>query len=776
MKCKLIRMTALLLTAAFTFILAGCAKQEPVPILTYAELMATVKHTADSPLADSINSVSTWGVADGKVWAYGYYSDPADLANRSGPRFATMQPDGTDVAFLEWTLPPKTLQAGPEQRVLQGIVQIALDPNGAVHLLMSEEVIACQPDGSYTIQDMMRPAQTALWLCSVTAQGTVFPVAQLQLPTAAAGETAFYYSTAANTLHCGTDGTFWVALNKYDTYSTDPAASMQCFLARFAQDGSCQSMLALDGIPMNFSPVTRDSMLVCDGSRPTHLLTDMWGQQPVLQPLSVHDGLVWGTVQPCEYDPESVLVRTLLGLSTLDLTDNTETVLLECADYDIAERTIEYAVQLQQDTFLVVTQADSFEKYQFTTLRTGADALLEGREVITVGVGEYWADDIKQAVERYNFSNPVVSVQVIDYTDAAVLEQDVLAYRAPDILILENSMDIANYARKGMFVDLYPYIDADPELHREDFIPGILTACEHDGQLPTIAASYRILTTVGDSDVVGATPGWSWEQYDALVAAWPDAVPFHNFVRENILLYLLQMSGDTFIDHVSGTADLDSPAFIRLLQTTAAYPATADSSLLDPKPDLAARRSLLRVDFVGGYRSVLNQEYAFDGPVTYKGFPSDNGSGNAAIPNLRVAISSAGKNPDDAWAFVRTLLLPEFQRKVAARDSFPLRADTLQALAAAAMQPTETDYHIPGYLGADLTGEQLAYFKQALTQTQADQVTALVQSVTTLYQNDKNIANILFEEAAYFYNGARTAEEVAAIMQNRVQTYLDEQG
>ncbi len=776
MKHTLYRIVALLLAAALVFGVAGCAKEEPAPVptLTYAELMATVKHTTDSPLADSINSVSTWGVADGKVWAYGRYIDPADFANRSGPRFATMQPDGTDVVFVEWALPEKTLQPGPEQCVLQSIVQIALDPDGAVYLLMSEEVIPCQPDGSYTIQDLMQPAQTALWLCSVTDQSTVSPVAQLQLPTAAVGEAAFYYSTTANTLHCGADGTFWVVLNKYDTYSADQAASMQCFLARFAPDGSCQSMLALDEIVRSFSPVTQNSMLVCNGSSPTCLLTDMWGQQPALQPLSATDLLVYGAVQPCEYDPESVIVRTPLGLAVLDLVDNTETVLLEWADYNIAERTIEYAVQLQQDTFLVIIQADSFEKYQFTTLRTGADDLLDGRESITIGVGEYWADTIKQAAESYNFSNPAVSVQVVDYADTAALEQDVLAHRAPDVLILENSMDTPNYIRKGVFADLYPYIDSDPELHREDFIPGILTACEYNGQLPTIAASYSILTAVGDSDVVGATPGWSWEQYDELAAAWPDAVPFYNCTRETILLYLLQMRGDTFIDRVSGTADLDSPAFIQLLQTTAAYPATAESSMLDPKPNLAARKSLLQVNFVGGYRNVLNQEYAFDGPVTYKGFPGDTGS--VAVPGLRVAVSSGSKNPDAAWAFVRTLLLPEFQQKIAAQDSLPLRADTLQALAADAMQPTETDYHIPGYLGTDLTEDQLAYFKQALTQAQADQITALVQSVTALYQYDKSIANIVFEEAAYFYNGVRTAAEAAAIMQNRVQTYLDEQG
>ena len=58
----------------------------------------------------------------------------------------------------------------------------------------------------------------------------------------------------------------------------------------------------------------------------------------------------------------------------------------------------------------------------------------------------------------------------------------------------------------------------------------------------------------------------------------------------------------------------------------------------------------------------------------------------------------------------------------------------------------------------------------------AAQVTALIEAASQLYQYDGAVAEILWEEADYFYNGARTAAEAAALMQNRVQTYLDEQG
>ena len=52
----------------------------------------------------------------------------------------------------------------------------------------------------------------------------------------------------------------------------------------------------------------------------------------------------------------------------------------------------------------------------------------------------------------------------------------------------------------------------------------------------------------------------------------------------------------------------------------------------------------------------------------------------------------------------------------------------------------------------------------------------LIESTDVLYQYDSTIAAILWEKADYFYNGVRTAEEAAALIQSRVQTYLAEQG
>ena len=78
--------------------------------------------------------------------------------------------------------------------------------------------------------------------------------------------------------------------------------------------------------------------------------------------------------------------------------------------------------------------------------------------------------------------------------------------------------------------------------------------------------------------------------------------------------------------------------------------------------------------------------------------------------------------------------------------------------------------------GGEAPASQKEYFSRALTAEELDQIRALIDAVDTVYQYDDTVAAILVEEASAFYAGVRSAEEAAQLIQNRVQTYLAEQG
>ncbi|MBQ3516316.1 MAG: hypothetical protein IJA29_03745, partial [Lachnospiraceae bacterium] len=63
---------------------------------------------------------------------------------------------------------------------------------------------------------------------------------------------------------------------------------------------------------------------------------------------------------------------------------------------------------------------------------------------------------------------------------------------------------------------------------------------------------------------------------------------------------------------------------------------------------------------------------------------------------------------------------------------------------------------------------------QPLTAERAQEVKEYVLSVDKMYYYDASIIDIIVEEAAPFFEGQKTAEQAADIIQSRVQIYVNE--
>ena len=63
---------------------------------------------------------------------------------------------------------------------------------------------------------------------------------------------------------------------------------------------------------------------------------------------------------------------------------------------------------------------------------------------------------------------------------------------------------------------------------------------------------------------------------------------------------------------------------------------------------------------------------------------------------------------------------------------------------------------------------------RAMTQEEADELRQLVDNATLVYKPYDTVKSIIKEEAEYLFDGVHSAEETAAIIQNRVKLYLEE--
>ena len=147
-------------------------------------------------------------------------------------------------------------------------------------------------------------------------------------------------------------------------------------------------------------------------------------------------------------------------------------------------------------------------------------------------------------------------------------------------------------------------------------------------------------------------------------------------------------------------------------------------------------------------------------------------------------MTSACKNKDGAWQFLRTFFTEAYQRKSltglpsnrAAYDYLLKDAMTMKYKQDADGQFLLDDNgeKIPQPLiDSEILGTHITYY--ALTPDMAASLTSLAEGTTRILVNDVSILNIVDEQAEAFFQGQKSAEEVAKLIQSKVDIYVNEQ-
>ena len=140
-------------------------------------------------------------------------------------------------------------------------------------------------------------------------------------------------------------------------------------------------------------------------------------------------------------------------------------------------------------------------------------------------------------------------------------------------------------------------------------------------------------------------------------------------------------------------------------------------------------------------------------------------------------MTSSCKSKDAAWQFMRILLTEDYQDNLS--WGYPISQKAFdKKLAEAMKQEYTTDENgkqIPVSHGGMSMGDGLQVEFYAITQEEADQIKALINSVDHTVVNDQSLTHIITEESAFFFSGEKTADQVADIIQSRMTIYVNEQ-
>ena len=408
--------------------------------------------------------------------------------------------------------------------------------------------------------------------------------------------------------------------------------------------------------------------------------------------------------------------------------------------------------------------------------------------------------EAREAIVNFNRKNDTYHIDVIDYSEynneenySAGLEKmttEILAGNIPDIIDL-SSMPASQFASKGILEDLYPYIDRD--FNRADFFENVLKACEINGKLYTTIPGFSISTVIGASSVVGDEPGWTYAEFNAALASMPDGcTAFEKYItRESIMSSCLGLDMADFVNWETGEVNFDCQEFIDLLKFVNTFPESFDWDNYDYIEDgaigkrIASGEQMLEMYTLSSVDDVTYSGIDFGGTaITYVGFPTNNGTGNTIYVNSGFAMSSTCSDKEGAWSFLRQFFTEDYQKSL---YNFPIIKSLFEKKLNKAMTPdyiTDSNGNIlldengekimsPKYVTYNSDGEPQYFY--CLSEQQGEALRTLVTGTTKMYSYDESISNIVNEEAQAFFSGQKTAEEVARLVQSKVNIYVNEQ-
>lgn len=400
--------------------------------------------------------------------------------------------------------------------------------------------------------------------------------------------------------------------------------------------------------------------------------------------------------------------------------------------------------------------------------------------------------DVRTEVVNFNKTNPRYRIQILDYAQYSTeedmtagltrLNTDLSSGKVPDILLLNQQLPIESYAAKGLFEDLYPWLDQDQELDRTDFFENVLRAYESGGSLYRLTPSFLVRTVAAKTADVGKEPGWTMEDLEALMKNKPEGTEsFGEMDRANMLRFSIQMCADQFIDWETGSCNFDSEQFICLLNFIRQFPDTLGEDYynedfwMNQETQWREGRVVLQQMYLDSFSSYNHtKKVTFGEDITLIGFPVQEGNGAALLANMELAMMSKSSAKEGAWEFLRIFLTEEYQKTLT--YGIPLRLDRARELMAEAMKRPSFENEngeIEEYDDVYMIGG-IELVVTPMTKQEADELMEYLYSVDQIFSYNEELVSIVQEEAEAFFAGQKTAENTAEIIQSRVEIYVNE--
>ncbi|MCD7836754.1 MAG: extracellular solute-binding protein [Lachnospiraceae bacterium] len=421
---------------------------------------------------------------------------------------------------------------------------------------------------------------------------------------------------------------------------------------------------------------------------------------------------------------------------------------------------------------------------------------LEQKTQITIGA-VYDTQDMLASAVAFNRQSDKYHVNINYYMDSTdysedsisnahtALNNDLITDACPDIVDI-SSINIDSLAAKGVFEDLNLYLEESSTLDKSDYLENIIEGATYDGALVYIPKTFNIQTVVGRASDVGEERGWGIDDIIELSAENPDAELFEGITKQSMLYYLMEYNQKTFVDYESGVCSFDSDEFKKILEFVSSLPDEYSYSGDDDSLPTRLKNGNVLLDtvYLTELQDIQIYEAMYDAPVTYIGYPTADGSVGCMLGTSGgYAIAAKSDNKEGAWEFIEFCLNRDDE---IFSWGFPSNKADMQEMIDDALNVSYlTDEN--GELVLDSEGNPIAeggvssigyddweYTYHNSTQEEVDLLLDIISEATASSNADDKILSIITEEAAAYFEGQKSVDDVAGVIQSRVQIYINE--
>lgn len=468
------------------------------------------------------------------------------------------------------------------------------------------------------------------------------------------------------------------------------------------------------------------------------------------------------------------------SLSLLNYKKGKSELLLKYMDYDISSMNSNTYGLLSDGRICIVSNDFGYKDDDTSEVSIALLEECDASEVANVTqikVACLYADsDFQEKAIKFNKSHEDYHITIKEFYDDSVEDWTEMVNNFTTAVAADDSIDIVcfneisqarNFAAKGLLYDMYDLIDKDKELSKDDFLENILKASEYDGKLVVLPTSFTVSTVVGKVSDVGTEPGWTVKDMKALLDSKPEGTQlFYGMTRSEALSSCLSLGYKSFVDEEKGTCDFNNREFMDVLEFANMFPEEFEyEDDVDETVLMNQGNVLLSRIQVGDFSEIQMYETIFNDKLTYIGYPTTEGTGAMLSFNNLYGISKNCDSTDIAWEFLRDMYTASDEEEYF--YGYSVRKDKYEK----AFKDAASDEMNGSTYG---WGEFEVEIKPA-TEEMINDVKNLIANTTAVTgEGGTEMINIINEEAAYYFSGEQSVEDVAAKIQSRMEIYLSE--